>query len=231
MPVLTTLAKLKTHLGITDSSEDDKLDQLLDEIDEAIASATGRARVAGYHPFASVEATEYLDGTGRELLTLPRRPVTAIDSLLVDQDGHYGHGTDAFPASSAWTVGTDFVPRTLEKTEENAGLLVSLKALGWGDPPAVWPEGRGNIKVVYTAGYGVEQSDGTYSGIPADLELAAHLLASEVRKAAEQGVGGPIGGETLGRYSYRLLADGDRALSSEIARATAIVARYREINL
>lgn len=230
MPVLTTLAKLKTHLGITDSSEDDTLEQMLNQIDEAVASATGRGRVAGYHPFVSVEGTEYLDGTGQPELYLHRRPVTAIDSVRVDPTGYFGHGANAFAASTEWTLGTDWVPTRLDKSEENASCLIALKATGWSDPPAAWPEGRGNIKVVYTAGYGVEQSD-DYSGIPADLELAAHLLASELRQSAAQGVGGPIKSETLGRYSYDLLTDGDMPVSAGITQARGIVARYREIHV
>ncbi len=211
-PILTTLAKLKTHLSIADTSEDALLTQLLLELDEVVASWTGRAKVPGRNPFESVAASEYYDGTGRNVLVLKRRPVTLVSAVYVDALGAYGHGTDPFAAATALPLGADFAPSSLDASEENGGLLIRLGG-------AVWPEGQGNIKITYTAGYVT---------IPVDLEMAVHQLAAAVREGAQHG--GIVGGETLGRYSYRLLegaADGGLM----VATARSTLARYKEVSL
>lgn len=209
MPTLTTVDKLKLHLGIplSDTSEDDALAQWLDELDHVVYGVTGRSS------FSSAEATEYYDGSGRELLVLGRRPVTAIAGVWVDGAGYYGHGADAFPASAEWTIGEQFVPKSLAASEENGGLLVAIRGY--------WPEGTGNIKVTYTAGYAV---------IPADLELAVHQLAATIRKGAEKG--GIVIGETIGKYAYQLLGNPQMAGggAADVASAKSILARYTEVN-
>ncbi len=224
MPILTTLAKLKTHLSIpqSDNTENALLNQILAEIDKAVLRFCKRG-------FSSEETTEYYDGSGRELLLLKRRPVTAIKGVWVDQSGYYGHGSGAFADSTEWVIGTDFAPLSLAESEENAGMLV---AIGGSSFPSfsptsdscgvrIWPEGRGNIKVTYTAGY---------SHVPDDLALAVHQLAAVVRKSAQQGTGGVIGHETFGEYSYSLLT-GDTASGIEMVAARGILAGYRDVAL
>lgn len=220
-PILTTLAKLKTHLSISDSSENALLTQLLLELDEVIASWTGRAKVPGRNPFESVAASEYYDGTGRNTLLLRRRPVTAVESVIVDASGAYGHGPNAFETANApgtfatgrlLTLGTQYAPSSTDATEDNGGLLHRIGGY-------CWPEGQGNIKVTYTAGYVM---------IPVDLELAVHQLAAAVREGAQHG--GIVGGETLGRYSYRLL-EGTADGGLMVATARATLARYKECSL
>lgn len=205
-PVLTSLAAFKAHLKVTDTGSDALLGQLLLELDETVAQVTGRERVPGRNPFESVQATEFYDGSGRELLVLRRRPVTAVAEVRVHAGGHYGQGADAFPAGSAWTVGQHYsIPRT-DATEQNGSMLAAIGGC--------WPEGRGNVRVQYTAGY---------AAIPADLALAVHLLGGRLFYSLKQG--GLLEGETIGRYSYRLLNDDQ---SMEIVTARSILARYRE---
>lgn len=228
---LTTLAKLKTHLSIpqSDNSEDAFLNQILLEIDTAVLRFCKR-------DFASAAATEYYDGTGRETLILKRRPVTAVAGVWVDQAGYYGHNASGFPASSAWTIGQQFAPPSLAESEQNGGLLLALPG-GWpanfGGPwsgcsnfgwaAGTWPEGRGNIKVTYTAGYTV---------IPDDLELAVHHLAAALRSTAEKGLAGPVGSETFGEYSYSLLRGSDAGASgADVVMARGILAGYRDVSL
>lgn len=219
MPVLTTLEKLKTHLGIpqTDLSENALLNQILAEVDISVLKFCKRG-------FSSAQATEYYDGTGRELLILKRRPVTAVLGVWVDSNGWYGQAAGAFATSTAWTVGEDFASPSLAESEENGGMLIAIpQACGFeaGTIPRYWPEGRGNIKVTYTAGYVT---------IPDDLALAVHQLAATVRKGAEHGTSGPIGSETFGEYSYSLLT-GDRASGIEMVAARGILANYRDVAL
>lgn len=212
MSILTTLAKLKTHLGIavSDTTEDVLLNQILAEIDQVCFRFMKRPQAS----FVSAAATEYYDGSGRDTLILKRRPVTAVASVWVDNKGFYGQAPDAFPTSSLLTVGVDYVSPSLAESEENAGLLLCVSDC--------WPTGRGNIKVTYTAGY---------STIPDDLTLAANLLAAAVRKSAASGQAGPLASETLGEYSYTVLT-GTAAESSGLNLATnarKILAHYREV--
>lgn len=205
MPIYTTVDKIKTHLGIPSAvtSEDARLTQLLAEIEPAITNYIGRNLV-------SAARTEYLDGTGRPLLVLRHRPVTAIASVHVDGAGYYGHGEDGFPATSQWTIGNQFAPKSLEASEDNSGLLVALGG--------EWPRGMGNIKVVYTAGYAT---------MPLDLELAANQLVALVRSGTDKG--GPLQSETIGKYAYTLLAGHVPGVAPEIGTIRGILNGYREV--
>lgn len=205
-PVLTTLAAFKAHLKVSGTAEDALLEQLLLELDEVVASVTGRERVPGRHPFESVAATEYYDGSGRLSLVLRRRPVTAVAAVKVDQSGYYGQGPNAFPAGSARTLGEHYAVPRLDATEQNGALIESLCG--------VWPEGQGNVLVTYTAGYAT---------IPADLSMAVHLLGNEVYRGLEKG--GILAGETFGKYAYRLLGEAE---NTHILAANSILARYHE---
>lgn len=204
--VLTSLANLKRHLGIpaSDAAEDTFLQQTLVALDQVVLGWTGRKT------FASAAATEYFDGTGRETLCLARRPVTAIAGVWVDGNGRYGYGSGAFPSSSAWNVGEHFVPRSLAADETNAGLLQSIRG--------EWPEGRGNIKVTYTAGYAT---------IPPDIELAVHQLAAIIRESRSRGM--VLNSETIGKYSYALLSGAKvPGQGPDVVGAAGSLNRYRE---
>lgn len=209
MPILTTRVKLKIHLGIpsSDTSEDAKLDQLILGVESSVLKYLKRG------DFASTSYTEYYSGDDRELLILKHRPVTAITSIRVDSYGYAGQSPDAFPASSAWTSGVDFYTPVLTEDEENASLVYAIKN---GEK---WPIGRGNIKVVYTAGY---------SEIPDDLTLAVNQLIAAVRASSEHG--GPVSEETFGEYSYTLMKGGDlSSLGMDAVNAGRILAMYREV--
>lgn len=207
-PVLTTLADCKAYLGVTGTSEDAVLTELIVGIEETIAQASGRQRVPGRNPFESVAATEYYDGPGRPTLVLRRRPVTVVSAVKVDQAGYYGQGPQAFPSGSAWTVGEHYAVPRLDASEQNGGMLISLGGC--------WPLGTGNVLVTYTAGYAT---------IPDDLTLLVHMLANIMYRGLKRG--GPIVGETFGKYSYRLLTD-SVSKSTDIITARSILSRYTE---
>jgi hypothetical protein len=211
-PVLSSLESVKAHLGIAsgDTSLDAILTQWLLQIDEAVASFVQRERVPGFHPFESKEATEYYDGTGRKLLVLRRRPATAVASVYVDPAGYYGDGPTAFAAESEWTRGVDWTPRRLDATEQNGSMLLCLR----GD----WPEGHGNVKVTYTAGY---------TTIPADLTLAVNDFVKLAYKS--QGAAGPLKSETFGRYAYEVMATPTDGEAAEIGTLRSLLTPYREI--
>lgn len=218
MAVYTTRSNVKTHLGL--ASEDTSLDALIDllllEVDEVINGYTGRGDLS------SSQATEYYDGAGRELLLLRRRPVTAVGGVWVDQAAFYGNASGAFPSDSEWTSGTDFALPRSDASEGNGGVLVAIRNPDFGGG-GIWPAGRGNIKVTYTAGYAT---------IPKDLTLAATNLTVLLVNASEKGQ--ILSGETIGSYSYQLLtADAYKAgaAAAIIGTVRSILARYQELSV
>lgn len=192
-------ADVKTWLGIGYSSEDDFLDQAIAGVESAIRSHTGRY-------LSEQTLTEYYNGHGGEFLVLRQRPLTAVPtSVHVHSTGYGGHGDSAFPASTEWVNGSDYFPESTDADEHNSGMLVAVHG--------VWPTGKRNIKVVYTAGY---------STIPDDLKQATYQLIAAVRNGRREGV--IKGGETLGRYAYQLLAGG--SAQSGVVTARNILAGY-----
>jgi hypothetical protein len=207
MPQLSTVQKLKIHLDIdvNDQSEDTRLEQLLEQVEEAIYGWTGR------DSFVSQQFIEYHDGNGRSMLALDRRPATAITDLRVDANGYYGSGDNAFPESTVWQSGKDFALKRADESERNGGLVIALRH--------AWPEGRGNIKVAYTAGY---------TEIPRDLQLATHMLCAATRNAAETGA--IKAQERLGDYSYQLLVGSTQAPAGvDVIEARSLLGRYKEL--
>lgn len=219
MPTFTTLTKLKYHLGIptTDTSEDNKLNQLITEVEASVLRYLRRGN------FISEQKTEYYDGTGRETLVLRRRPVTAVAAVYRDSQGYGGQNPDGFASTSILTAGSDYFIPSLDENEQNGGILIAIGSGGFfvGDYENVgqWPVGRGNIKVTYTAGYNT---------IPDELTLAVNQMIAAIRAGTEKG--GLIGSETFGEYSYSLLRGGEFAsLGLDAVNAGRILAMYREV--
>ena len=94
---------------------------------------------------------------------------------------------------------------------------------GWADDAevqTVWPRGRRNIRVVYTAGYAT---------VPEDVQLAAAELAKEVYGKAQRDP--TLLSETIGSYSYTQAAEGSLQNPTPILSALkdklAMYRRYR----
>jgi hypothetical protein len=84
VPVLVTLAELKTYLGDAPASADDALlTQLIDDVEALFASETGRT-ISSYQA-AGTARTEILDGTGSADLYLDY-PITALTSIKLGYD-------------------------------------------------------------------------------------------------------------------------------------------------
>lgn len=191
--------------------------------------------------------TQYLSGNGQPKLPLRYRPVTSVTSVHLDAGGLFGKGDDAFPASSQLTEGTEYVLQydPTGNATSKSGLLIRLGGGIAGTPlsafwpweyrrgsltaryPPCWPEGLGNIKVVYEAGYGIDPvaAGGT---LPEDLTLAANQVVALVLRNARYG--GMIQGESMGQYSYNLAPYITQALNDipELGSARQILSRYRE---
>lgn len=180
--IYTTRAVVKTHLGITDDSENAQLDQWITQIDALI-----ELNVTGYK-LMSDSYTEYYSGHGRRDLVLNQRNVSAVASVKVDPTGYFGELGTAFGSTTLLVAGVDYalLKDDASATEVSAcGILVNLRG-GWPSMVntdrgllAGYPaRQRGNIKVAYTAGFAT---------VPADLQLAATMLVSELRRIAPFG--------------------------------------------
>lgn len=127
--------------------------------------------------------TEYYDGTGTQRLNLRSRPVYTTPAIEVwhDRDGWYGSNSDAFQGNPM-TYGRDFcLVIDQDNGTSRSGILIRIND--------VWPrfsyreqgylspfvkKGMGNIKVIYTAGYTVDD-------LPAPLRAACDLLVARYR--------------------------------------------------
>jgi len=197
---LFNLTELKTYLGITGNDEDDQLQFIVDGVNKAAVEQLER-------DIESAEATEYYDGHDDKTLILQRRPVTAVAGVWVDPTGYAGQGTNAFASTTEWTAGSDFFIRDTGEDEDNGGILEAISR--------IWPFGRKNIKVTYTAGY---------STVPEDLKLALLKTAAIARKKID--VVGDITGETIGSYSYSI---GQNAASDPLlSDVAAVLSHYSE---
>jgi hypothetical protein len=200
---LTTVAAIKTHLGITGSDEDTYLTQLLAGLEPAVLRWLNRLNIE------RATVTEFYNGGGRKYLPLKRRPVISVASVNEDVDGMAGQNPDGFGAETLLTAGSDYWTKNLEESESNPGMLVRVGTN--------WANYDGSVKVVYTSGYAT---------VPADIAMAIHLLAGILRNSGDKG--GPIQAETIGSYSYSMLA-GTPGSSAEMMQVQSLLAPYREI--
>lgn len=123
---LTTLAKVKSYLGISETADDTLLQNIIDSVSEAIEHYCGRR-------FALEERTEFYDGEGSSSLVLKCRPVESVSSIIDDTSHN-------FPASAE--MDDDFYVFYPE-----AGIIELTNG--------TFANGKRNVKVTYTAGFSV----------------------------------------------------------------------------
>lgn len=170
---------MKTALEIDpeDTSEDKKLTLFLTHASSWIEELIGRPGMS------KQERTEYYGGTGTENLLLKSRPVFTSPTIqvFVDHVGHWGSSSGAFAASTELFYGQDFA-LVIDQDDgtSRSGILVRLggawdnravRQRGLLSPYLV--KGRGNIKVIYTAGY-------TVDSLPSVFRAACNLLVSRL---------------------------------------------------
>lgn len=235
---LTSTDAVKVDLGITDSSSDTILQQIVAGIEKAVHTWTKR------DVLESQTTTLFLSGSGNPDLILPHRPVTSITSVNVDPTGYYGTGPSAFAATTLWTEGTHFaLIRDSGGVGTSPGKSAVLRRLGgsvpggnfmfWPSWPmgarpgllaasraAFWPVGDGNIKVTMVAGY---------NPVPADLTLACNELAVMAYRRASHGI--PLQSESYAGYSYSLAISLLTTLWKMAGTPAATIASYREVSI
>lgn len=159
--------------------------------------------------------TEYYSGDGTAILRLRNRPVISIGSVYLDSGAYYEQAPNAFAASTLLTAGTDYV---LEKnsavdTAGSKGGRVLRTAGSWssrlgrirGLLAGVLEDGKGNIKITYTAGY---------SSIVWDIQLAAHRM---MQRQLEVATGANVyASESYENYSYSRVSAGAQAVAGPL---------------
>ena len=127
---LTTLTKLKAHLGVTGTDDDTLLKTLIDQASELVEQHCGRE-------FAKKSRTEYHDGKGLSSLILKVRPIESITSIHDDLDRDF---------ETADLVDADdytFYP--------DSGIVTYEEGK--------FQDGNRNVQVIYVAGYEDVPSD------------------------------------------------------------------------
>lgn len=176
--MLSTLAKVKAHLGETVLS-DALLSTWLAAID---------ARVKRYLRQNVETATyvEYPRCLGNKWIRLRESPVQSITSVYVDP-------TFVFAAASLLTDGTDYtvINNRLYRIDGTWPRNIVRRR---GDLAASSEPSEGAVKVTYVAGY---------DDVPADVTLAVNLIVARLAIVARTG-GQSMQSQSLEDYSYTL---------------------------
>ena len=138
---------------------------------------------------------------------IPIRETPAID-LRVDFDGRFGTFGSAFDSDSVKTEGVDFWP-VYDTVDSDSNKICSdgiIRSIG------SWPSIAGSVKIVYTAGYSMDELQGQDSVIDASpimdavieeaLRRAKKALSLWKKNSTLGHVPGTLSGEKLGDYSY-----------------------------
>lgn len=224
---LTSLTVVKVACGISDTSEDSYLTQLIGQVNTTVLTWLDRN-------IESASYTEYYAGNWSKYLQLKQYPVTAVASVYLDNTGYWGQGTDAFASTTLLTAGEDYVlvkdgvlPGAPTTPVGLTGRLLRLtgtwsgtRVRGLDNLATEYDRGHGNIKVSYTAGY---------SSVPSDLELAATLIVQRLRQAGQMGQ--QISSESIIDYSYSLAAAGKGVPDGDTVAWTigGTLRRYRRV--
>lgn len=167
--MLSTLSKLKSHLGIpqSDVSKDAVLKTLL-------AGSSGYIEGQTARQLGITEHSLKLSGDGTDMLVLPQYPIMADDSNV--------------PAISALTIDDVDVSAEIASGAIDVDAVTGILYRESGG----WRSGLRNIAITFKAGYRLpgDESDDAESDaleVPDDLQLAAIRLAARIyeRRTAE----------------------------------------------
>lgn len=187
---LVAVADARTVLKIVGAGEDAVLADLINRASAFAAKYCGR-------PLVSTARTEYYSGDGDRQLILNHRPVTAVASVHVDGLRDWGADTA--------------VDTTEDLIRDDAAGILEL----WNNGGA-FTKGRGNVRVVYTAGYVAG------STVPHDLQDAVLMIVQHHYKRIYQDGRIGLAAETL---DDRTLTYSQDAIPP---KAKEILNRYRD---
>jgi hypothetical protein len=182
---LTTVAGVKTYLGISSSTYDTLLGTLLTGAEKGM-----RGRYCRPDGWTQAVFTEYFDGENSERLVLTNTPIdTTYTSMAVTVDGlTLDADTYTFDPASG-VLAFKYASNTLSANFFAAG-RTTIPALGVGKVPG-FTNGFRNVAVTYRGGY---------SSIPEDLALAAQMYVGYL--FSRRGADVALASHTLGSHSY-----------------------------
>ena len=177
----TDLNELKKVLDIDirDTSEDIKLNFFVEYATSLISEVLNRPSLS-YQ-----ERTEYYSGTGSQKLMLRYRPVytTPTIQVYVDRTGYFGAASGAFTNSNdQLTYGQGFC-LDIDQPDGTSRSAILYRINSYWTKPFVRQDGylspflgngRGNIKIIYTAGY-------TVNNLPPVIRAACNLIIARMR--------------------------------------------------
>lgn len=228
---LCSIDDIKAFLNISDGSSDSLLTMCRDSAERGIKDYLDSN-------LESATYTHYFDGNGLRDVVLRQRPVTSVTSVHLDQTGYYGQSSDPFPSTTLLEAGRDYALVYDDSgTTSNISRSGLLRRIGPGDSNfyspfnsntlsagtrgATWTRGLGNIKVTYVAGW---------TTVPPAIKQACINLSSLIYlNRAKAGL--QVSSESLGSYSYSLLAGGAGGNAPELASARQLLAAYREVRI
>lgn len=221
---LTTLANVKTALGISGSSEDTRLERIIEAASALAANYCSRVFEVPITDDALGTLTEKQAGVGTPFLILNRPPIDEDQSIAVSIDGvtestsnyevHDAKGGVLYHKVGTW-------------------LITAPAAWGISRPPAFnFP--RKLISITYRGGYVTPTQATTYSltrDLPYDLEQAAIMLAVSIYNS--EGRDQTISNESLMSYSVSYGAVGvgtsAKALLRKLAPSAALILDHYDI--
>lgn len=239
---IVSVAQVKAFLGITSTTEDVRLQALVNAVDASIKRYLGRDIERGvYAPGGTSTPVQngigdsgYYSGDNSRFLILRQRPLVTVTSIYLDSTGRYGDNPDgAFASDTLLVAGTDYVVKwdgllPGENTRCSYSAIVERIGSVW---PAAWRysagtinptlgDNQGNIKVTYTAGYSVA---------PPDIQYAASLLVARMRRTSVYGTG-HLEMERYEDYMYKL-APVTTAMLHQVGELNQLLSKHREIIL
>jgi hypothetical protein len=207
---IITTAEYNTYAGI--SGQDTVV---------AVLILGAQAAIQRHCDVASFDEATYTlekyDGTGTDQLCLRNRPVTAVSAVKIREG--LADATPTTLETNTYLFETDL-----------SGLLTRISDSGFWDQGfgingvvrvstcPVWPVGRQNIVVTYTAGY----SSGT---MPADLKTAMYRLVDSLR--GRRGRDPSLQSESMGAYSWTAAEAETDALGFITGEVAALLSNFR----
>jgi hypothetical protein len=174
---LTTLATVKDELGISDTSQDDRLGRLINVVSDAIEHYCGRL-------FQKTSRIEPVAPSGTLRLVLTHAPLTSITSIVDTDDSTVDATTYSIEDAAAGIVLGD-----------SAWPAADL-AIGIAQDPV--PGTGKKLTVTYVGGY-VLPNDGGTRTLPYDLEDAC--VRAVVTRYRMRGRDGTVASEAMGDAS------------------------------
>ncbi len=193
---LTTVARIKAELGITDSSQDTVIGYMLDSAEGAIATWLGRRKNANGLYWTSGMVTETISGYNWHKWILRNFPVTSIASV----SRFVSSTTSTDLSSSFYRIDDDMQTLRFSRNWADLWLIGEPRRYGSANVPydGPIPDAYPYIKVVYTGGF----DDMTSGPVPAALQAAATEVAKYLFMNKDTNWG--LNSETLGKYSYTI---------------------------